>query len=260
MNYDIIIQAGQSNAEGYGFGPVEKEYEVNDKILHMNALKSVVSHEPYITITYEDKPFEIIPADYRENENGKIGDFSLSFSSRFVEEGMLDEDRKLLIIRAGVGSTGFVRGNWGKCAQLGLKMLEMIDYALSLGEDCRLVAFLWHQGETDAARGCIPEVYRMQIENMVNLVRSRYNAYDLPFIAGDFVHHWKNMNLKICEPIISKLNEALDNLGNSAFVKTDGLLSNNQKIGNKDVIHFCRQSLHELGERYFEAYKDIIKA
>ena len=258
MSYDIIIQAGQSNAQGSGFGPVDNEYVSDERILHLTAEKEVVLNNPYITITYKDEPFQIAPANYRESSNGPVGDFSLSFAKRYVDDGMLKDGRKLLIIRAAVGSTAFVRGNWGRSAQLNLKMHEMIKHALSLSEESRLVAFLWHQGESDAARGNIPEVYRMQIEDMVNQVRETYKVENLPFVAGDFVHSWKNTKLDVCVPIIEKLKEACNNLGNAAFVETDGLLSNHEKTGNKDILHFCRQSLAELGERYYEAYRSII--
>ena len=36
--FDIIIQGGQSNAEGGGLGPVEQEYQPNDKILYLKLL------------------------------------------------------------------------------------------------------------------------------------------------------------------------------------------------------------------------------
>ncbi len=37
-------------------------------------------------------------------------------------------------------------------------------------------------------------------------------------------------------------------------VETAGLLSNKQKVGNGDNIHFCREALRILGERYFAQY------
>ena len=39
MKFDIIIQAGQSNSEGFGLGPVEKEYIPTEKIWQLDALK-----------------------------------------------------------------------------------------------------------------------------------------------------------------------------------------------------------------------------
>jgi hypothetical protein len=43
-----------------------------------------------------------------------------------------------------------------------------------------------------------------------------------------------------------------------AFIETSDIPSNNQKTGNGDGIHFCRESLHTLGKRYFAAYRTII--
>ena len=34
--FDIFIQAGQSNSEGYGFGPAEHPYEPSEQVWYMN--------------------------------------------------------------------------------------------------------------------------------------------------------------------------------------------------------------------------------
>lgn len=256
--YDIIIQAGQSNSEGNGRGPVDVEFVPMENVLHLDVEKQVESNENAVIVTYPDKPFKLGIAKERVFGKDIVADFSLTFAKKYVDSGMLEDGRKLIIIRAAIGSTGFVRGNWGMGKPLFDKMLEMTDYAMGLSDDTRLVGFLWHQGETDAFRGFKPEDYRIEIEKMVNSVRERYGVPNLPFVAGDFVHHWKNEHLDVCEPIINKTKEACANLGNSAFVKSDGLLSNHQSHGNGDIIHFCRQSLYELGERYFDAYYSII--
>ena len=46
-------------------------------------------------------------------------------------------------------------------------------------------------------------------------------------------------------------------LGNSAFVNTDDLPSNKEKVGNNNEIHFSREGLLKLGERYFEKHKEL---
>ena len=43
-----------------------------------------------------------------------------------------------------------------------------------------------------------------------------------------------------------------------SYVETADLRSNNQKTGDGDTIHFCREDLQELGRRYFEAYRQQI--
>ena len=35
-SFDILIQAGQSNSEGYGFGPVDNPYQPNDRVWYLN--------------------------------------------------------------------------------------------------------------------------------------------------------------------------------------------------------------------------------
>ena len=49
----------------------------------------------------------------------------------------------------------------------------------------------------------------------------------------------------------------MEDCGNAGFVETSDLLSNNQKTQNNDDIHFCRESLHILGHRYYDAFEKI---
>ena len=253
--YDIIIQAGQSNAEGTGKGPVEKEYEETEKIAYLTAEKTMEITSERIWITFADKPFVIETAKERTGAEGKIGDFALTFAQAYVENGLLQKDRKVLIIRAGVGGTGFQKKYWTEDGELYLKMLEMCDYALSLNPENRIVGFLWHQGEHDAFEGNTPENYYQQLLGLVNGVRSRYG--NKPFIAGDFVNEWKSKNLDSCNPIVDTIKKVVNDIGNAGFVETADLPSNNQKIGNGDDIHFCRESLHELGRRYFKEFSKL---
>ena len=252
MEFDIIIQAGQSNAEGMGLGDIKKGYIPNDNVYYLTAEKNV-EHTPEGVITkFADKPFNIKIAEERKSGNVSIGDFSLFFARKYIEDGLLKGGRKLLIIRAGIGGTGFKKGNWGINDLLYKKMIEMTDYALSLNKNNRLIAFLWHQGEHDAFEGNDPNIFEKQLFTMVTSVRERYG--NMPFIAGDFVREWKQKNIAICEPIIEKIQKIINDIGNAAFVNTNDLLSNNEKIGNGDDIHFCRDSLLKLGERYFKEY------
>ena len=169
--------------------------------------------------------------------------------------GLLKEDRALLIVRGVIGGTGFKKGHWGLQDEIYLKMLEMTDYALQFNPENRVVAFLWHQGEHDAFEGNPPEQYRKQLTDMLDDVRSRYGK--MSFIAGDFVNEWKSKNLSICEPIVDVIRQVVKEIANAGFVETADLISNNQKTGNGDDIHFCRESLHELGYRYFAAWKKL---
>ena len=189
------------------------------------------------------------------DEKKSLGDFSLMFSKKYMESGKLQSGRKILIIRAAQPSVGFQTGHWGVKAPLHKQMIQMTDYAISLNPKNKLIGFLWHQGETDAVEGNPPENYKKQLLTMVIDVRKRYG--NIPFIAGDFVNEWKSLNLELCEQIINVIKEVIAEVKNSAFIETVDLLSNNQVVKNEDNIHFSKEALHILGERYFEAFEKI---
>ena len=258
VKFDIVIQGGQSNSEGCGVGPVTQELIPSPNVFYLYAEKTVTVDDENLHITFHDKPFVIDQAKERESADGvKTGDFSLTFAEEYEKSGLLADDRKLLIIRAGVGGAGFQKKHWGLQDCLYLKLLELIDYALSLNKENRVVGFLWHQGEHDAFEKNTPDNYKKQLAAMLSGVRARAGE-KIPFIAGEFVNDWKSKNIDICAPILQVIREVVAEGGNGGFVETSDLLSNDQKNKNGDDIHFCRESLHILGRRYFAEYKRII--
>ena len=254
--YDIIIQGGQSNAEGCGVGETENPYIPSADVLYMDVEKQIETTAEYMIITYPNSPFLIHQAQER-GETEKYADFSLRFAEKYKENGCLKDGRKLLIIRAAIGGSGFKKGQWGLNAPVYLKMLEMTEYALSLNPENKIVAFLWHQGEHDAFEKNDPDIFKTELKACIEEVRRRFGY--MPFITADFVNEWKSKNLEICEPIVDKIKEVTKEVGYSAFIETSDLPSNNQKTGNGDDIHFCRNSLRILGERYFNAFEKLVK-
>lgn len=242
-SYDIIIQAGQSNSEGCGLGAVEREFVPTDDIWYMN------------------RDFGITRAKEFEGPDGKVNQFALSFCQEYIKNGKLKKGRKLLILRAAVGGTGFIDNRWGLKDDLYLTMLEMIKRALAPNPSNRLVALLWHQGECDASLKSSYEQYYKNISNLAGGVRDTFKVPALPFAAGDFVQEWKNGSAEItdaCKPVIRALRDFCGNTKNARFVQSDGLSSNNQDVGNGDTIHFSRKGLYLLGLRYYSALEDLL--
>lgn len=251
--YDIILQAGQSNAAGYGHGPAAQPYVPDPRVLYLTAGDPQAAEyepkgEPEIRVAAE-RPDPDRPGDL-------LGDFSLSFAGKYVEEGLLKEGRKLLIVRAAVGATGFLKGYWRVGDPLYLRMLRMTDYALSLCPENRLVGLLWHQGEHEAAFQNDPDRYHRQFKKVVESVRKRYDAPKLPFICGGFCDTWARENQPYCDAIMAVIRSVAQETG-GRYVETADLRSNDQKTGDGDTIHFCREDLQELGRRYFEAYRQL---
>ena len=242
--FDILIQAGQSNSEGYGFGNVSSPYEVNERVWYFNG----------------DGTFQL--AQEKTANNAVQSNFALPFARRYIQEGMLEEGRKLLILRAAVGGTGFSDNRWKTSDDLYLRMMDMIRTVLALHPENRLKALLCHQGETDAGNQVTYAYYHEHITTLVQNVRTAFSVPELPFIAGDFVPLWKSKNADKCAPVIHALRDVCSG-AYSAFVETDGLDSNYEDgyphpFGWMDDIHFCRRAIYQLGERYFAAYQSIL--
>ena len=90
--FDIIIQAGQSNAEGSGFGPAPEPWLPDDRVYYL---------EPDMTLTQ---------ATERVSGNRIQSNFALAFARDYIRSGLLAQGRKLLILRSAVGGTGFLDG------------------------------------------------------------------------------------------------------------------------------------------------------
>lgn len=256
--YDIFIEAGQSNAEGYGHGPVAKAYTPDPRILYLKSRKTLPATPKREDYDPAD-PFEICVAEERPvmgHPEDKVGDFSLSFAKRYIEEGLLEPGRKVLIVRAAVGGTGFLKHFWQVGDFLYERMLRLIDAALATGEGNRLMGFLWHQGEHEAAFLNDPDRYHNQLLDVVESVRQRYDAPQLPFICAGFCHQWAEKNQPASDAIMAVIR-AVAAEAKGCYVQTADLRSNDQKTGDGDEIHFCREDLQELGRRYFTAWQRL---
>ncbi len=259
---DIIVLAGQSNSEGYGVGEVTEEYLPDERILWLNdCSKPRFEKEGEVDVFRIDYPAElsVTVAEEPIGAAGKVGKLAISFARAYLADGKLQEGRKLLILNAGVGGTGFRDNQWGLGRTLYQRLKDFTRVALGLNGENRLVAFLWHQGECDSfenAAWSAEKKYAVHKKNLGEMLadfKQEFSCPNLPFIAGGFCDEWYLKNKEACDGVLQAIQEICASHG--AFVFTDGLLSNNQKTGNGDDIHFCRESLHILGKAYYDAFK-----
>ena len=256
--YDIIIEGGQSNAEGSGVGPVDafEEFKPSSNILYLTPDCKVTVDEKGVNVEYPSDVLTVKIAEERVRNGNVYGDLALTFANDYIKNGMLGGNRKLLIVRGAIGGTSFFCKHWSVNGILYSKMIEMVDYVMGLNPENKVVGFLWHQGEADAKHICC-EDYQKHLDDMLSDVRKRYG--EMPFITGNFVQEWIAARGEICEKLVNIYRKFVSKKRKTAFVESDGLLSNNQKVGNGDIIHFCRESLYELGHRYYNAFAKIIK-
>jgi len=134
-------------------------------------------------------------------------------------------------------------------------MMDMIQTALSLNPENRIVAFLWHQGETDACNKMTYDYYYENLTKLITTTRNTYSIENVPFICANFVKQWRDKNAHPAwVDIISAMRDVVKNNPKCAFIETDHLSSNDEILHNGDDIHFSRQSLYDLGELYFEEF------
>ena len=200
------------------------------------------------------------------SEQNQSANIALSFAKEYIKEGRLQAGRKLLIVRAAVGGTGFFKHEWSEDGILFRRMRDMVEKALSMHQENRVVALCWHQGESDAFERPDMEnaterrnAYEAYFEKFILETRKICNNDTLPVMTGGFTQEWSKHFKPQCEAVIAATVAVCKRLGHARFHATEGLLSNNEKTSNGDDIHFCRESLHILGERYYQSFVSILE-
>ena len=261
---DIIILAGQSNGEGYGLGHTDDPYRPTPRILSMRD----IDNQGYTVDDRSRGTFNItLPRTYliniteeRRTPTGRVGCLAHYFA-RLYEREKLSPDRRLLIIEAAVGATGFAKNNWTPTGVLKLRLHRMCELALGMNPENRIVAFLWHQGEQDAifrthlTHEVREDVYYRDLTTFISDFRFRFGI--VPFLVGGFADAWRP-TCPGAVPVERALRTVTQTVAKTAFVESTGLLVNNEALGNGDIFHFSRNSLHIFGERYYEKYKEIV--
>lgn len=266
--FDIIIVAGQSNAEGNGLKN-NKNQIISDNVYHLidkNNVATKVCDDGKVILDMVYPTEMILEVAHERVQDGNLmADFSQTFAQKYIEDGRLKNGRKILIVKAAVGGTGFARKEWGVGSILLKRLMDMVDYALSLNKDNKIVALLWHQGEHDCVENVglsIDELYNFYFNNLLNqfnLIRTKYSQ-QIPIVTGEFVNSWADLpeNKEKCDVVETAMKNVCNNIKYSMVVSSSGLLSNDQVFYNGDNIHFCGESIYELGKRYYSAYKSML--
>ena len=266
FDYDIIVLAGQSNAFGNGLGGTDNPWKERDDVLMLKndfitCYKRPDENTVYIDINaQEDGYIEVAKERFDQRLNQTIGNFSLTFAKNYADK-YLEKGRKVLIIFTPVGGTGFKGEHWGENDKLYLRMVDMVDSALKLNKNNKIVAYLWHQGEHDAYENRdlsydgIKAYYDEKITELFNSLRGKYG--EVPFMCAGFTPAFINEFKKGSDAVLEVLQTKMKEWTKAKFVDSTGLKCNSD-IGYDDVYHFCKTALEILGARYFEAYEQII--
>lgn len=263
--FDIIVLAGQSNAEGNGYGDVENPYlETSDiKMLtgdYEAKVKQTSYGNDYLYLKVFDE-YTISNAKERISEGKTYGNLALTFAERYRQND-LAKDRKILILNAAIGGTGFAKRHWGVGDLLYKRMTDMAECALKMNKQNRIVAMLWHQGEHDAFEEAElnydqrKDKYVGNLSALIEDFRARFGR--IPVICGKFAKTWADDYRLNCEAIYEATRIVCDSEGDMKLVETEDLHTSHMDTGSGDHVHFSRAALYELGERYYKEFKKII--
>lgn len=267
VDFDIIVLTGQSNAEGNGVTKKENGYVFeNTYQLEDTNVTSIAPdiYSPGATIYQISMPTvsQIVKAYERKNGEDNIStELSSSFAGLY-EKNKLEKGRKLLILKAAVGGSGFSRKEWGRKSMFGDRMAIMINDILALNPNNKIVCFLWHQGEHDAyenAQFSKKERYDFYYAHLKEQFEVFREFANVPIIAGKIIKDWGKDFVEQISAIEEATQVVCDEIGNAYLVDVDDLISNDQEIGNGDNIHFSYTSCRKLGEKYYRAYEKLSK-
>ncbi|MBX3033793.1 MAG: DUF4214 domain-containing protein [Bdellovibrionaceae bacterium] len=248
--YDIIVIAGQSNAAGSGLGSIKDDRSRDSQIFQIGR--------------FEDDNLKVVPAtDALQNwnfaPNWPWQGFTTSFAREYVKK---NPGRKVLIVPTAKGATSILQ--WENSGELYSDMKMRVLHALSLNPENRVVAFLWHQGETDIALieskhdvMSKAAVYGDRLQKLFTSVRADFGERGaFPILAGAFVPSWyadhqAKFDVKDATVAVLKKNSP------AYYVSSFGLLSNYEDGTDSDPvqgIHFSAPANIEFGKRYFSVF------
>lgn len=120
--------------------------------------------------------------------------------------------------------------------------VEMAKKAQKYG---KIVAILWHQGESDCAWK--NKDYAADLTEIINNFRRDLELPDVPFICGELGYFLKGTQYDF-PPVCDAIREVCSTLPNVGLASAEGLKDKG------DQLHFDTPSQHIFGERYFAEY------
>ncbi len=299
--YDIIIIAGQSNAVGYGCGPFTDVTKKHDgRIFQLMPDETVVRAEEPLQHAYS-----------RVGPGGK--GFGMTFARLYAERlslAGLSSTRKVLLVPVALGATSIIQWDnvnegidfdppFGKSGlpirfdttELHDTLIRQTRAALASGggkSHNRIVALLWHQGETDFMFMHLPSgkphekmpniaTYSERLVKLMALLMTELPK-DGPKDGPNTGASWPVIIGEIGEylpipgsPVVAEFNRALlptvNLIGNAAMASAEGLLpgttircsfGDSPQFPDGDPYHINSAGQVEFGRRYFKAYESLI--
>ena len=257
----LVLLAGQSNMAGRGIATPEDltavpglMYIGKDKKWRP-AIEPITRDRNFIGAFHEDKSKAEPPADPFDAlavpEKGYIVGVGPGRTfGRLLKEA--NPDKTVGLIPTAVGGTPI--SAWKPC---GVDPWDPechpYDNSIILAKEAmkkgKIVAVLWHQGESDA--GLQNPNYKEDLREVIHNFRNELNLHDVPFILGELASFYEPRLADHIGPIDQAMYDLAEEESLVSVIATKDL------DHRGDNLHFDTASCHIMGERYFEAYQKL---
>ena len=259
----LVLLAGQSNRAGRGYaGPDDLT-----QIPRLLALRPDLKWQPAVEPITKDRKFigtflasgeKIVGSDPFETVlpqgDQKVCGVGLGRTFGRLLAGS-EPERTVGLIPAAVGGTSiaaWMPGGVDDHDPDNHPYDVAVERARAAQKTGKIVAVLWHQGETDVKKRT--EHYTEKLRTVVrNFRRGLGLGPEVPFIAGDMASFYREG----IREAIGIVDDALAAL--AAEDPSFRVVCTKDLTHRGDNLHFGTESLHELGRRYFEAYQEFRK-
>ena len=256
----VILLGGQSNAAGCSYDEYLKKNASPQKYAEYEAGYDNVYINYYTTGTNQSNGF--VRCSVKQGEAGMCFGPELGLAEKLHEAY---PNRTFFIIKCAWGGTNLYQ-QWrapsskGGAGSLYVNFTRFVDasleYLTSKNYDVEVEAMCWMQGESDAFTVTHGIRYRKNLENFINDIRSRYDAYasddgiafvDAAIAANSklWIHHRLVNKSKSRVADSSDINVLID--ANAA-----GLTCLTEPSDNPDTAHYDSLSQIKLGNLFAE--------
>lgn len=243
--FDVVLVIGQSNATSRAINARPLLKRPNDRIWQLGRDKV----NNYVLPARE-------PLMHLSASATGMG-FALPFARLYRDE-ILENKRDVLIIPAANGATSVARtGSYWRPGGPGEKDVRArLASTLHEYRDARLVAILWHQGESDI--GSDQVLYRRLTAQLLTGIRDEFGP-SAPIILGELAESFRaNLDNEDVNQSIHAIAKAIPNAGLalSTSLRTIG----ENSLSASDATHFNAAAQLEFGKRYFCAFVRLADA
>ena len=250
----LVLLVGQSNMAGRGYLTEEDIVEIPGLTALRRDLQWIPACDPFnydrinmLGLSNAADPYEVRGIELGGNRRCGVGP-GRTFGKLLMERF---PDCEVGLIPAAVGGTpvaSWVHGGKDVDPKSGFfpydDSIRMTREAMKTG---RLVAILWHQGETDAQQHT-PD-YKEKLNAIIANFRRDLNVPEVPFILGGLGEF---LEMEAASEYNQMIREVAAEGYKTGFAPATGLNDRGDKL------HFDTPGQHELGRRYWDAFSKFI--